>query len=124
MCDQDVVSVAETTTNKRYAGYFIRYVPLFPLSPFPSRTQADPLPCNVHRNAEHAQRVLETIRAAPLPITRPAGTQGGDAQSGAGGQKPRGGAQAAGGGAGGRAAGQGVKAGGAAGRTSGNPWAR
>ncbi|KAJ9094222.1 hypothetical protein QFC21_006048 [Naganishia friedmannii] len=102
----DAVSVAETTTNKRYAGYFIR-------------------------NAEHAQRVLETIRAAPLPITRPAGqsaTGTQDVKSGAGGQKSGAGAAGARGaaGAGARAAGgQGVKAGGAAGgRTSGNPWAR
>ncbi|KAJ9113065.1 hypothetical protein QFC22_006161 [Naganishia vaughanmartiniae] len=98
----DAVSVAETTTNKRYAGYFIR-------------------------NAEHAQRVLETIRAAPLPITRPAGqsvTTQGDAKSGAAGQRTAAGGARGGAPVTGARAGQTAKAGGAAGRTSGNPWAR
>ena len=38
-----MVHVEETTSHRRFAGFFIR-------------------------NAEHAQRVFNTIRAAPLPI--------------------------------------------------------
>jgi translation initiation factor 3 subunit L len=38
-----MVHVEETTSHRRFAGFFIR-------------------------NAEHAQRVLNTIRAAPLPV--------------------------------------------------------
>jgi translation initiation factor 3 subunit L len=39
---QSMVHVEETTSHRRFAGFFIR-------------------------NAEHAQRVFNTIRAAPLP---------------------------------------------------------
>lgn len=38
-----MVHVEETTSHRRFAGFFIR-------------------------NAEHAQRVFNTIRAAPLPV--------------------------------------------------------
>lgn len=64
----------------------------------------------IHRNAEHAQRVLETIRSAPLPITRPgqANATAADAKQGQRGatgarQPPRTGAPA---------------------KTGGSPWAR
>jgi translation initiation factor 3 subunit L len=40
-----MVHVEETTSHRRYAGYFIR-------------------------NAEHAQRVFNTIRSSPLPSQR------------------------------------------------------
>jgi translation initiation factor 3 subunit L len=40
-----MVHVEETTSHRRYAGYFIR-------------------------NAEHAQRVFNTIRSSPLPSPR------------------------------------------------------
>lgn len=49
--DASMVHVEETTSHRRYAGYFIR-------------------------NAEHAQRVFNTIRTSPLPSQRrPAQTQ-------------------------------------------------
>ena len=40
-----MVHVEETTSHRRFAGYFIR-------------------------NAEHAQRVYNTIKASPLPVQR------------------------------------------------------
>ncbi|KAJ9112856.1 hypothetical protein QFC19_000411 [Naganishia cerealis] len=95
--NNDAVSVAETTTNKRYAGYFIR-------------------------NAEHAQRVLETIRSAPLPITRPGQSNGASADAKSGARNAAAGGARGGPQAGGRG-GQPPKTGGAA-RTSANPWAR
>jgi len=50
---QSMVHVEETTSHRRYAGYFIR-------------------------NAEHAQRVFNTIRSSPLPSQRrPANAQQG-----------------------------------------------
>lgn len=52
-----MVHVEETTSHRRYAGYFIR-------------------------NAEHAQRVFNTIRSSPLPTQRrpgPAQAQAGQA---------------------------------------------
>lgn len=73
-----MVQVAETTTNRRYAGFFIR-------------------------NAEHAQKVFDNIRHAPLPITRPAGEAAAAAQANAAGgaqsgqQRREGGAGARGG---------------------------
>lgn len=42
-----MVHVEETTSHRRYAGFFIR-------------------------NAEHAQRALTSIKSAPLPIRKPA----------------------------------------------------
>lgn len=44
---QTMVHVEETTSHRRYAGFFIR-------------------------NAEHAQRALSSIKSAPLPIRKPA----------------------------------------------------
>ncbi|KAE8538501.1 eukaryotic translation initiation factor 3 subunit L [Cryptococcus gattii VGV] len=45
--DGTMVHVEETTSHRRYAGFFIR-------------------------NAEHAQRALSSIKSAPLPIRKPA----------------------------------------------------
>ena len=46
---QNMVHITESTVGRRYAGWFIR-------------------------NTEHAQRVLDTLRAAPLPVPlKPAG---------------------------------------------------
>ncbi|WVQ81717.1 eukaryotic translation initiation factor 3 subunit L [Cryptococcus sp. DSM 104549] len=45
--DETMVHVEETTTHRRYAGFFIR-------------------------NAEHAQRTFNTIRSAPLPVRKTA----------------------------------------------------
>jgi translation initiation factor 3 subunit L len=59
-----MVHVEETTSHRRYAGYFIR-------------------------NAEHAQRVFNTIRSSPLPSQRKQATpsaQGQDKKE-AGGEK-------------------------------------
>lgn len=42
-----MVHVEETTSHRRYAGFFIR-------------------------NAEHAQRALTSIKSAPLPVRKPA----------------------------------------------------
>jgi translation initiation factor 3 subunit L len=83
--------------------------------PFVSLWYALLLTLALLRNAEHAQRVLETIRSAPLPITRPgqANAASADAKQG---QR---GAPAARGGAGGRG-GQPPRTGAPA-RT---PWAR
>ena len=48
---QNMVHIAESTVGRRYAGWFIR-------------------------NTEHAQRVLDTLRAAPLPVPpKPAAAQ-------------------------------------------------
>ncbi|GJJ13018.1 hypothetical protein Clacol_007267 [Clathrus columnatus] len=44
--NQNMIHVAETTVGRRYAGWFIR-------------------------NTEHAQRVLDTLRATPLPVVSP-----------------------------------------------------
>ena len=44
--EQSMVHIEETTTHRRFAGHFVR-------------------------NAEHAQRVFNTIRAAPLPSASP-----------------------------------------------------
>lgn len=41
-----MIHVAETTVGRRYAGWFIR-------------------------NTEHAHRVLDTLRATPLPVPPP-----------------------------------------------------
>lgn len=46
-----MIHVAETTVGRRYAGWFIR-------------------------NTEHAQRVLDTLRATPLPVPQKAGGGG------------------------------------------------
>ena len=43
---QNMVHVAESTVGRRYAGWFIR-------------------------NTEHAQRVLDALRASPLPVAAP-----------------------------------------------------
>ena len=66
---QNMVHIAESTVGRRYAGWFIR-------------------------NTEHAQRVLDTLRAAPLPVppkpTAPpteAAKEGGAAAPRPGGQK-------------------------------------
>ena len=42
-----MVHIAESTVGRRYAGWFIR-------------------------NTEHAQRVLDTLRSAPLPVPQKA----------------------------------------------------
>lgn len=55
-----MVHVEETTSHRRYAGYFIR-------------------------NAEHAQRVFNTIRSSPLPVQRR--QAGAGQQAGATGEK-------------------------------------
>ena len=47
---QNMVHIAESTVGRRYAGWFIR-------------------------NTEHAQRVLDTLRAAPLPVPQKPATQ-------------------------------------------------
>ena len=47
---QNMVHIAESTVGRRYAGWFIR-------------------------NTEHAQRVLDTLRAAPLPVAQKAASQ-------------------------------------------------
>jgi translation initiation factor 3 subunit L len=68
-----MVHVEETVTNRRLAGFLIR-------------------------NTEHAQRVLHTLRAAPLPTTGQAPAerqqrrdgQSGQGQGQRGGQKPNG----------------------------------
>ena len=54
--DGSMVHVEETTSHRRYAGYLIR-------------------------NAEHAQRVFNTVRAAPLP-SKPKTQQGTQATTG------------------------------------------
>ncbi|KAF8498290.1 eukaryotic translation initiation factor 3 subunit 6 [Gautieria morchelliformis] len=56
--DENMVHIAESTVGRRYAGWFIR-------------------------NTEHAQRVLDALRASPLPIS----TTGGAANAGATGLK-------------------------------------
>jgi translation initiation factor 3 subunit L len=64
-----MVQVAETTTNRRFAGFFIR-------------------------NAENANRVFESIKNAPLPIPRSAATAtagGANAGGAAAGQQKTGG---------------------------------
>ena len=53
-----MVHVEETTSHRRYAGYFIR-------------------------NAEHAQRVFNTIRSSPLPVQRRQASQQQQQQAGA-----------------------------------------
>lgn len=45
-----MVHIAESTIGRRYAGWFIR-------------------------NTEHIQRVVNSIRSSPLPITKPAATE-------------------------------------------------
>jgi len=64
-----MIHIAESTVGRRYAGWFIR-------------------------NTEHAQRVYDGLRAAPLPVPPNASTAGAqlngvkkDAQSTAGGAK-------------------------------------
>lgn len=52
-----MVHVEETTSHRRYAGYFIR-------------------------NAEHAQRVYNTIRSSPLPSQRKPVSASASAQQG------------------------------------------
>ena len=70
-----MVHVEETTSHRRFAGFFIR-------------------------NAEHAQRVFNTIRAAPLPIaSRKTQGQGQGAPAAAGAGAGAGGAASAPGGA-------------------------
>ncbi len=56
-----MVHIAEQTVGRRYAGWFIR-------------------------NTEHAQRVLDALRAAPLPVhqkPKPAGQPAGQPADGA-----------------------------------------
>jgi len=48
--DENMVHVVESTVGRRYAGWFVR-------------------------NAEHAQRVLDGIKAAPLPAAKPSAPQ-------------------------------------------------
>ncbi|KAI0360712.1 eukaryotic translation initiation factor 3 subunit 6 [Trametes cingulata] len=56
--NENMVHIAESTVGRRYAGWFIR-------------------------NTEHAQRVLDTLRNAPLPIPpKPAAQQGDAGKSG------------------------------------------
>lgn len=48
---QNMIHIAESTVGRRYAGWFIR-------------------------NSEHAARVLDGLRASPLPVSVPTKTQG------------------------------------------------
>ncbi|EGN94376.1 hypothetical protein SERLA73DRAFT_188222 [Serpula lacrymans var. lacrymans S7.3] len=61
--DDNMVHIAESTVGRRYAGWFIR-------------------------NTEHAQRVLDALRASPLPSSKGAG---GAATGPGSGPKPKGG---------------------------------
>ncbi|KAG7527756.1 hypothetical protein FFLO_06618 [Filobasidium floriforme] len=100
--DGSMVQVAETTTNRRFAGFFIR-------------------------NAENANRVFETIKNAPLPIPRSAQSGGSGQQQqqqqqqrpgGAGGQRTGGQGKGPGG------AGGAPRTGGVARAPGTSPWAR
>ncbi|ORX35718.1 eukaryotic translation initiation factor 3 subunit 6 [Kockovaella imperatae] len=75
--DGSMVHVEETTSHRRFAGFFIR-------------------------NAEHAQRVFNTIRAAPLPTAKESRQThaGGPSKGGPGGQQGQQGGGGAGGGQG------------------------
>jgi translation initiation factor 3 subunit L len=56
---QNMIHIAESTVGRRYAGWFIR-------------------------NSEHAARVLDSVRALPLPVATAAGgsrPQGRDSES-------------------------------------------
>jgi translation initiation factor 3 subunit L len=97
-----MVQVAETTTNRRFAGFFIR-------------------------NAENANRVFETIKNAPLPIPRSAQLGGSGQQQqqqqqqragGAGGQRTGGQGKGPGG------PGGAPRTGGVARAPGTSPWAR
>ncbi len=66
-----MVHVAETTTNRRHAGFFIRFVGRMTDSHL---IRGPAYPSCHPSNAEHAQRVFDTIRSSPLPISRSAAT--------------------------------------------------
>lgn len=91
-----MVQVAETTTNRRFAGFFIR-------------------------NAENANRTFENIKNAPLPIARSANASASAQQAGQGQQAQKTGAGQRTGQGNKPAAGQAQRG---AVRTGGNPWAR
>lgn len=73
---QNTIHIAESTVGRRYAGWFIK-------------------------NTERSQRILDEIRASPLPKPKPAGVPGAGPGAGAGEQQQKKAHKVAWGGAGG-----------------------